>query len=187
MAMAQVHIHSTCQHAATARRLQSAFCHAGPQAAKRIQTPTARPIPSRSRPLVAVCSSARDVVAAAAVLDRPATVAEPAITHNVVTLTPETFWSFLEENKDTPVCVDFFTDWCGPCKLIAPELQNMSVQYAASMKFAKINCGTCDRSFPKSMNIKALPTFHVYKKSEKVGDFTGARSVQLRRFLETHM
>lgn len=52
------------------------------------------------------------------------------------------------------------------------------------MKFAKFNCGTNDKKFSIAKKIKALPTFHIYHNTEKVGQFVGANARELRKYIQ---
>lgn len=64
-------------------------------------------------------------------------VSEPP--RSVQNLTVQNYHTFVESN-DSLVIVDYYTDWCGPCKMIAPELERMAAQYS-KVAFAKLNCG----------------------------------------------
>jgi thioredoxin 1 len=95
------------------------------------------------------------------------TVAEPVALHE---LTPEDFWDYVNGNKDALTVVDFYTDWCGPCKAIYPKLLELSAA-EPSVNFVKFNCKSI---FAKDLGIKALPTFQLYRGGEKVAEMTGA-------------
>lgn len=144
-------------------------CAAGPSCSPRVQG-------SRSM----TCRAAATEVE---VLTREV-VAAPGVTE----LTIETWEAFMDNAGEHHVLVDFYTDWCGPCKLISPELEKFSQQYQGHpIKFAKFNCGTQDKRFAIEKGIKALPTFHMYRGNEKQGEFVGAKPVALRKFVEQHI
>jgi thioredoxin 1 len=100
----------------------------------------------------------------------------------VVSLSSDEYDEFLASNE--LVLVDYYTDWCGPCKMIAPHLEEMATEMP-NVKFAKLNC-TTDANAKKiamSAGIKALPTFHLFRNNEKVGTFVGGKPTALRKFL----
>ncbi|MEW5302981.1 MAG: hypothetical protein WDW36_005714 [Sanguina aurantia] len=112
-------------------------------------------------------------------------VSEPP--RSVQNLTVQNYHTFVESN-DSLVIVDYYTDWCGPCKMIAPELERMAAQYS-KVAFAKLNCGLDNDSkrLAIALGIKALPTFHIFKGGKKQAELTGAKAAQLRQLIESHM
>lgn len=98
---------------------------------------------------------------------------------------PETFRD-LTQNSEVPVLVDFFTQWCGPCKMIAPQLEAMAAEFKGRIVMTKIDCGAYEKRFAADQNIKALPTFHVWHRGVKIGETTGANVNKLRAFVEQH-
>ncbi|GBF88885.1 hypothetical protein Rsub_01384 [Raphidocelis subcapitata] len=105
--------------------------------------------------------------------------------HKVREIDPDTFYE-LTANSDLPVLVDFFTQWCGPCKMIAPQIETWAGEFEGKMLMTKIDCGAYDKKFAIEQGIKALPTFHCWHKGVKVGEMTGANVAKLRAFIETH-
>jgi thioredoxin 1 len=88
-------------------------------------------------------------------------------------LTKEDFQSFLDAAGDKLVVVDFFTDWCGPCKLILPQLVELSAELEPKATIVKFNCNQHNKELAKALGIKVAPTFHLYKNGTKVADMTG--------------
>ncbi|KAG2430926.1 hypothetical protein HXX76_009898 [Chlamydomonas incerta] len=100
-------------------------------------------------------------------------------------LDKDTFWPYLEQQKDTLVVVDFYTDWCGPCKLIYPELVKLS-QDRTDVRFVKVNCNKTNKELGMQLQIKVAPTFHLYRNKNKVADMTGAKMDKLIALINEH-
>ncbi|KAL6756176.1 thioredoxin-like protein [Haematococcus lacustris] len=98
-------------------------------------------------------------------------------------LNKDTFYAYLETAGSSVVVVDFFTDWCGPCKVIYPELVRLSKKMP-DVKFAKLNCNRANKELGKALGIKVAPTFHVYRNKEKVAEMTGAKVEKLVALIE---
>lgn len=101
-------------------------------------------------------------------------------------LTKDDFHTFLAESP-TLVVVDFFTDWCGPCKMIYPELVKLSEELAGRAQICKFNCNAYNKELGKTLAIKVAPTFHLYKGGEKVAEMTGAKVDKLRALIAAHI
>ena len=80
--------------------------------------------------------------------------------------------------------VDCYTDWCGPCKLIAPKFAELAEQHAdvPSLAFYSYNA-QLDPKRSSALNIKALPTFLAFKDGVEVGRMTGSKKEELARFV----
>ncbi|KAG2485804.1 hypothetical protein HYH03_015515 [Edaphochlamys debaryana] len=90
---------------------------------------------------------------------------------------------FLHDAGDRLCVIDYYTDWCGPCKVMAPEFDKMQAAFK-NVRFAKLNCSQC-QEFSSRQRIRSLPTFRVYYKGRCLDEVTGAKPVQLRQLL-TH-
>ncbi len=74
--------------------------------------------------------------------------------------------------SETPVLVDFWAPWCGPCKAIAPVLEEIHKNYEGQLKIVKCNVDD-NPSTPSSFGIRAIPTLIFFKGGEKVEQIVG--------------
>lgn len=86
--------------------------------------------------------------------------------------------------SEKPVLVDFWADWCGPCKMIAPALEEISDELADSVTIAKMDIME-NPDTPGKLGVQGIPYLALYKGGEKVAEMTGARpKSQLKEWLE---
>ena len=76
-------------------------------------------------------------------------------------------------NSDIPVVVDFWAEWCGPCKQIGPALEELSDEMAGKVKIAKINVDENPNS-PAQLGVRGIPALFLFKDGAVVSNKTGA-------------
>ena len=86
-----------------------------------------------------------------------------------------------------PVLVDFWAEWCGPCKMIAPILDEVSKDYDGRLQIAKMNVDE-NRDVPAKFGIRGIPTLMLFKDGQLAATKVGALSkAQLTSFLDGHL
>ena len=80
--------------------------------------------------------------------------------------------------SDLPVIVDFWAEWCGPCKMIAPVMEELSGEYSGKVKFAKLNVDFNPRTSAK-YGVRSIPTLLIFKGGSPVGQVVGAVPKQM--------
>jgi len=108
------------------------------------------------------------------------------VSGNIVYLSDD---SFEEEvvNADGPVLVDYWADWCGPCKMIAPILDEIAEEYKGKVKVAKLNIDENPATPPK-FGIRGIPTLMLFKGGNVEATKVGAVSKsQLTAFLDSNI
>ncbi len=106
------------------------------------------------------------------------------MSENILDVTDDTF----EEevlNSEQPVLVDYWAEWCGPCKSIAPILEELSTEYEGKIKIIKLNTEDNQKTSLK-YGIRGIPTLMIFKNGNVEGTTMGAKSKsQLAAFIDS--
>ena len=80
-------------------------------------------------------------------------------------------------NSSQPILVDFWAPWCGPCRAVAPILEQLATKYEGKLKIGKVNVDE-ESALASKFRVMSIPTLILFKKGEVVGQMVGLRSVQ---------
>ena len=110
---------------------------------------------------------------------------QPVLDGRPVNLDNRLFERFISRN-DLPVIVDFWADWCGPCKMMAPVFSQLAAEMADSVRFAKVDTEQA-RDISARFNIRSIPTIILFKNGQEINRVAGAMDQQnLRHWINTH-
>ena len=108
------------------------------------------------------------------------------MSEHIVHLTDDSFESDVLQSSE-PVLVDYWADWCGPCKMIAPVLDEVAGEYAGRLKVAKLNIDENPNTPPK-YGIRGIPTLMLFKNGNVEATKVGAVSKsQLTAFIDSNL
>ncbi|NIA06662.1 MAG: thioredoxin [Actinobacteria bacterium] len=90
---------------------------------------------------------------------------------NIVVLSDQEFQAEVIDSS-TPVLVDFSAEWCGPCKALAPVIEQLSDEYAGRVKFAKVDIDS-NRASASQYDIQSVPTMIIFQNGQPVKKLVG--------------
>ncbi len=92
---------------------------------------------------------------------------------NVLEVTDQTFEQEIL-NSDIPALVDFWAAWCGPCRMVAPVVEELAAEYGGKIKIAKMNVDQ-NQQTPAKFGIRNIPTLILFKEGKAVNTIIGAQ------------
>ena len=108
------------------------------------------------------------------------------MSEKIIHITDATFEQEVLQSQ-TPVLVDYWAEWCGPCKMIAPALDQIASEYAGRLKVAKLNIDE-NQSTPPKYGIRGIPTLMLFKNGNLEATKVGALSKsQLAAFIDSNI
>ncbi len=108
------------------------------------------------------------------------------MSERIIHVTDDSFEQEVLQSSD-PVLVDYWADWCGPCKMIAPVLDEIAEEYAGKIRVAKLNIDE-NPSTPPRYGIRGIPTLMLFKQGEVEATKVGAVSKsQLTAFIDSNL
>jgi thioredoxin 1 len=108
------------------------------------------------------------------------------VANSIIHVTDDTFEQEVLQST-TPVLVDYWAEWCGPCKMIAPALDHIASEYQGRLKVAKLNIDENPNTPPK-YNVRGIPTLMLFKNGSLEAQKVGALSkTQLAAFIDSNI
>ncbi|KAL1542591.1 thioredoxin F-type, chloroplastic-like isoform X2 [Salvia divinorum] len=101
----------------------------------------------------------------------------------VTEVNKDTFWPIVKAAGDKIVVLDMYTQWCGPCKVMAPKFQELSEKHE-DIVFLKLDCNQENKPLAKELGIKVVPTFKILKDEKVIKEVTGAKFDDLVHAIE---
>jgi thioredoxin 1 len=96
-------------------------------------------------------------------------------------------WDDTVVNSDIPVLVDFWAEWCGPCRAMGPYVDQLAEEFDGKLRVVKMNTDE-NQATPSKYGVISIPTFLVIKGGEEVGKSSGTQSYdRLKALVEPHV
>lgn len=107
---------------------------------------------------------------------------------NIINITPANFQqALLDASMEKLVIIDFWADWCEPCKSLMPILEKIAAEYPQDLVLAKINCDE-QQEIAMQFGIRSLPTVALFKDGQPVDGFAGMKSeAEIRELLDKYL
>ena len=104
---------------------------------------------------------------------------------NTTAVTDDTFKTEVL-NSSTPVLVDFWAEWCGPCRALGPKLEEIAGEMAGQVKIVKMNVDENPQT-PSQFGIRGIPAMLLFKNGQQVGELVGNHPKDnITQFLKSH-
>ena len=104
---------------------------------------------------------------------------------NTLPVTDSTFQAEVL-NSSTPVLVDFWAEWCGPCRALAPKLEEIATEMSGKVRVVKLNVDENPQT-PGQFGIRGIPAMLLFKNGQQVGELVGNHPKEsITEFLKTH-
>jgi thioredoxin 1 len=108
------------------------------------------------------------------------------MSENILTLTKSSFDSEIKKDG-TPILVDFWAEWCGPCRMVTPVLEELAREYAGRVRIGKVNVDE-EGSLAEKFGVQSIPTLLLFKGGRVVGQQVGAAPKDvLARMFDQHL
>ena len=90
-------------------------------------------------------------------------------------------------NSDKPVFVDFWAEWCGPCRIVSPTVEELSKEYNDKVNFVKVNVDE-NNELASKYNVFSIPTLAIFRNGKLIAQTAGAASKEsLRTYIDKHV
>jgi len=90
-------------------------------------------------------------------------------------------------NSEKPVFVDFWAEWCGPCRMVSPTVEEVSKEYEGKVNFVKVNVDD-NNELASKYNVFSIPTLAIFRNGKVIAQTAGAASKEsLKAYIDKHL
>ena len=100
---------------------------------------------------------------------------QPSQQNQIVHLNDSNFKEIVEANP-APILVDFWAEWCMPCRALAPVIDELSQEFQGKVRFAKVNVDEC-KDIPAQLGIRGIPTLILFSAGKKANELVGNQPI----------